>query len=126
MNNVNLVGRMVADTEVKRTTSGKSVCSFSLAVKRPFSNGVTDFIDCVAWDKNAETIAKYITKGKSIGITGILTVREFETKSGEKRKKVEISVTSFDFIGNKSDSGYSPRAEAPRFEEIKPSDDLPW
>lgn len=126
MNSINLIGRMVADTELKMTPNGKCVCSFAIAVKRPFSDEITDFFDCVAWGKTAETIAKYITKGKSIGLTGILTTREFQTKTGEKRKKVEISVTSFDFIGNKSDGSYSPRIETPHFEEIKPSDDLPF
>ena len=99
MNLVCLIGRLTKDPELKTTQSGKSVCSFSLAV-----DGVkdTDFIDCVAWNKTAENLAKFKKKGEQIAITGRLTTRNYEDRNGNKRKAVEVTVNDLQFIGGKS------------------------
>lgn len=100
-NIVCLIGRLTKDPELKTTQSGKSVCSFSLAV-----DGVkkkeTHFIDCVAWNKTAENLAKFKKKGEQIAITGRLTTRNFEDRNGNKRKAVEVTVNDLQFIGGKS------------------------
>ena len=99
MNLVCLIGRLTKDPELKTTQSGKSVCSFSLAV-----DGVkdTDFINCVAWNKTAENLAKFKKKGEQIAITGRLTTRNYEDRNGNKRKAVEVTVNDLLFIGGKS------------------------
>jgi single-strand DNA-binding protein len=104
MNNCNFIGRLTKDPELKATKSGKSVTSFCIAVNRRVKSGEqaqADYIDCVAWDKTAEIICKYFSKGSPIGINGRLQTRTYE-KDGEKRKVTELMVSDFDFVGSKS------------------------
>lgn len=104
MNNINLIGRLTSDIEVKHTNNGKAVCSFCVAVK-----GVQEtsyFIDCVAWEARAENIAKHFKKGDKIGIAGMLTTRTWQATDGSNRKATEVLVNSFDFCNDK------PKTEA--------------
>ena len=100
MNNVQLVGRITKDIELKQTKTGKAYCNFTLAIPREFNKEETDFINCVAWDKRAEAIANYVKKGNKLGIIGRLQIDKnndiFYTKIAvekieflENRKKVE-------------------------------------
>ena len=100
MNNVVFTGRTTNDIEIKQTQSGKVVCSFSLAVKRPFAKDTTDFIDMVAWGKTAELLASMVKKGTSIAVKGHLETRTWE-KDGQKRKAVEVIVEEFEFLEKK-------------------------
>lgn len=115
-NKIILAGNMVKDPELRVTQNGKSVCSFTVAVKRRFQD-VTDFHDCVAWDKAAETISKYFHKGKEILVEGELQKRSYE-KDGQKRWVSEVKVESFSFMGRKEDVGFT--------EEVEDDDDLPF
>lgn len=105
INSVTLVGRVVRDLEVKSTTSGKSVSSFALAVDGYGKDAPANFIDVVAWNKAAEILAQYATKGKQIGITGRIQTRVWEDKEGNKRKATEVIVDQFQLLGNKGDGG---------------------
>lgn len=102
MNSVKFLGRTTSDIELKRTDSGKSVATFSLAVKRPFTKDTTDFFNVVAWEKTAETLSNYVNKGTMIVIEGYITNRQYE-KDGQKRYATEIVVERFHFCGGKSD-----------------------
>ncbi len=102
MNNVNIVGHLTADIDLRTTDSGKHVISFCVAVDG--SQDRTYFVDCVAWEARADNIKKYFHKGDKIGISGMITTRNYE-KDGQKRKVTEVLVTSFDFCnGKKSES----------------------
>lgn len=70
MNNINLIGRLTANAEVKYSKQGKAYCNFSIAVT--YNKDETDFINCTAFDKIAENITKYTSKGKNLGISGTL------------------------------------------------------
>ena len=83
------IGRMVADPELKKTTSGKSVVSFKIAINRKFEKDKTDVITCVAWEQNAEFLSRYAHKGDWVEVTGRLQIREKET-NGEKKLYTEI------------------------------------
>lgn len=74
MNYVGLMGRLTRDPELKQTSSGKSYCRFSIAVKKEFVKDGVDFINCVAWDKRAEFIANYFGKGQRILVQGRINV----------------------------------------------------
>jgi single-strand DNA-binding protein len=97
MNNLTLLGRTTAAIELKQTQAGKSVATFSLAVKRPFTKDTTDFFNVTVWDKQAETIAKYVNKGNLICVRGYLQNRSWEDKNGNKRYATEIVAEEFDF-----------------------------
>ena len=99
MNLVCLIGRLTKDPELKTTQSGKSVVTFSLAADG-FKD--TDFIDCVAWNATAENLAKFKKKGEQIALTGRITTRSYEDRNGNKRKAVEVTCNTIDFVGGKS------------------------
>ena len=107
-NNVNLIGRLTKDIELRKTNSDIPVCNFTLAVDRPGTNKnnrITDFIDCVAWRGTAENIAKFFHKGDPIGIHGNLQTDEFKDSEGNNRKRIEVCAESFEFMPNRKQSG---------------------
>ena len=106
MNVCTFIGRLGKDPDMRYTTSGKAVVSFSLAVNRDGKRDETDWIDFVAWEKAAELISQYCHKGDLIGVTGSLYRKEWE-KDGQKRYAHEVKVNRIDFCGG------SKRSEAP-------------
>lgn len=108
LNNAVIMGRLVADPELRSTESGVSVTSFTVAVDRRFvkqgEERQADFIDVVAWRNTAEFICKYFGKGSMIAIQGSIQTRNYEDKNGNKRKAVEIVVDNASFCGSKSEN----------------------
>ena len=104
LNRVVLMGRLVADPELKTTNTGISVTSFRIAVDRPKRKGEdkpeTDFFNCTAWNHNAEFINDMFSKGEMITVVGNLRSSTFE-KNGEKRSSVEIKVNEVHFPGTR-------------------------
>ena len=99
-----LAGRVTKDIELKVTPTGKSVCSFSLAVERKFvQNGekITDFINCQLWGKSAETLEKYVKKGMMIGVEGRLQTRKYTNQQGQTVYVTEVVADSFSFLEKK-------------------------
>ena len=130
MNVVCLTGRLTADPELKKTQSGKSVVSFTLAVDRDFKSAdgerQADFINCVAWNQPAEFITKFFKKGKMIAIVGELRNRQYETKEGAKRTVTEVIISKAEFCGNSvNENKTSPNASAEDFAPVE-GDDLPF
>lgn len=106
LNRVVLVGRIVRDPELKKTTSGVSVTSFTVAVDNIVKSGsekTTSFIPCTCWNKLAEHVAKYCSKGSLVGIDGRLSQRSYEDKNNNKRSVVEVVADSVQFLERKSD-----------------------
>ena len=129
MNKVIEVGRNVKDIELRQTNSGTSAVEFSLAVKRAFKNANgeydSDFFNCVAFGKSAETISRYVKKGDMIGIEGRLQTRSYTNKEGRKITVTEIIVENFEFLQSKRPD--EPRQTEAVFEEIDPfNNDLPF
>jgi len=101
MNKVILIGRNTKDPELTYTqTNNKAVCKFTLAVDRRFDKEKVDFINCVAWEKLAETIAKYCTKGQKIAVEGRMEIRNYE-KDGHKIYITEVICDSMEFVDSK-------------------------
>ncbi|CAM3500484.1 single-stranded DNA-binding protein [Pseudostreptobacillus hongkongensis] len=119
MNYVSLLGRFTRDPEVTWTQSGKAYVRFSLAVQRDSNRDEADFINCVAWDKRAETIGQYFKKGSRILIQGRLNVSSYE-KNGETRYSTDVVVNGFNFIDRSENSDYSDRP-APSTESRRPA-----
>lgn len=104
MNKVVLIGRMVRDAELKYTQSGAAVSNFTLAVDRKFSKErEADFINCVAWNKTAEFVAQYFSKGQQMALEGHLQVSSYEV-DGQKRYKTEVVADGVEFCGGKKDN----------------------
>lgn len=102
MNKVILIGRLVADAQLRYTQTGNAVVSFRIAVDRPFSQQKeTDFIDCVAWKKLAENIANYTTKGNLVALEGRLQIRSYQANDGTNRKAAEVICENVRFLEKK-------------------------
>lgn len=105
MNKAILIGRLTRDPEMRTTTSGATTTSFTVAVSRTYANQngerETDFINCVAWRKQAENIAKYCQKGTQVAVEGRIQTRSYDAQDGTKRYVTEIIVDNVTFLGSK-------------------------
>ena len=101
MNKVILIGRLTKDPELRYAAgSGTAVCRFTLAVSRQFKKDETDFINCIAFNKQGEAIAQYVTKGRQLAVTGSIRTGSYDGQDGGKRYTTDVIVESFEFIGN--------------------------
>lgn len=126
MNNCSFIGRLGRDPEMRYTTNGKAVVSFSLAVNRDGKKDESDWINFVAWEKTAEVVAQYCHKGDLIGVTGTLQQRSWE-KDGQKHSVHEVKVIRVDFCGAKKGEATAPAADSDGFVPITEEDgDLPF
>ena len=117
LNIVAIVGRLVADPELRTTPAGYSVCSFRIACDRSYvqqgQQRQADFIDIVAWRQQAEFVSKYFQKGSMIAIEGSLQTRQYQDKNGNNRTAVEVVANNISFAGAKRQDGQS----APSYEQ---------
>lgn len=139
MNKTILLGNLTRDPELRTTPTGKAVAQFAVAVNRRASSDreETLFMDCEAWEKRGEAIAKFFTKGRQILVEGHLRLEQWEDKNGGgKRSRVKLVVENFHFTGRKEDAerrtedagqppvagGLPPGVPAPRIND----DDVPF
>lgn len=127
MNKVALIGRLAADPEIKQTSSGITVTSFTIAVDRPYTKGEkqTDWLDIVAWRNTAEFICKHFSKGDPIVIDGSIQTRMWEDKNGQKRKAVEIVADNVMFVP-KTHHDAEQRVKVDEFIPAEDVEDLPF
>ena len=145
LNCVTLMGRLVADPELRTTTTGKSVATFRIAVDRSFvrqgEQRQADFITIVAWECSANFVCRYFQKGSMIAVQGSIQTRSYEDANGAKRTAFEVVANEVSFCGSKAEGGTSvtpapqvapavapsyQTATANDFEEITDDEDLPF
>ena len=117
LNKIFIMGRLVADPELRHTQSGTAVASFRLAVDRDFKDKDTgerraDFINVVAWRSTAEFIARNFSKGRMIVVSGSLQMRDWTDKDGNKRTTAEVVAENVYFADSKRET-YQPEGNAP-------------
>lgn len=120
LNKVMLMGNLTRDPELRVTPKGTAICQFGLAINRKFKSGDGEdreevlFVDVEAWEKRAETIAKYCTKGAPLYVEGRLRLDQWEDKNTqEKRSRMKVVLESFQFLGSRqggSSEGHQPDA----------------
>lgn len=130
MNKCILTGRIVRDPELKETKTGKNICKFTIATNEPTRRDgetVTDFVECVVWDKQAENLCKYQTKGNLIAVVGELRVDNYEVE-GKKVKRTYVLANNIEFLEKKNEfEQASIKTEFQAGKEIEISDsELPW
>ena len=148
-NKVILIGNLTADPELKQTTGGNSVCSFSIAVNRRFAKADqgqqnVDFINIVTWRQSAEFVCRYFKKGNPILICGQLQTRTWSDNQGQKRYATEVVADEVSFVASAAQSAsmggsiggatYTPEAYSTpatsagpaMFEEIPSDGELPF
>lgn len=147
LNVVAIMGRLVADPELRTTQNGNKVCSFRIACDHNYTaqgqERQADFIDIVSWRNQAEFVAKYFQKGSLIAVDGSLQTRQYQDRNGNKRTAVEVVANNISFAGAKKaekvdDGGEAPpkdyREPAPAYSQgsaddfavISDNDDLPF
>ena len=128
LNNVSVIGRLTADPELRTTTTGANVTTFTLAVARDYvkkgEQRQTDFLDCVAWNNTADLICKYLHKGSQAALSGNLQTRNFEDRNGNKRKVTEINVTGVTFLDKRETTTETIPEAVP--EIVANDEDLPF
>ena len=106
MNKAILIGRLTRDPELRYTSSGRAVCQFSIEINRTYTNQQgqreTDFINCVVWDKQAENLAKYVTKGRLVAVDGRIQTRNYDNNEGKKVYVTEVLANSIQFLESKN------------------------
>ena len=112
INKVILMGRLTRDPEVRHTSTGKAVCSFSIAIDNGYGeNRQTDFINCVAWQNQAEFLGRYFTKGMMVIVAGRISTRTWEGQDGKKNYVTEVIANEVNFGESKKsreeNNGYS-------------------
>lgn len=109
-----LTGRLTNDVELKVTTSGISVCNFSIAVDRAYKKGEdrqTDFLNVVCWRSTAEFVSKWFKKGSLIGIEGSIQTRKYQDKDGNNRTAFEIVANNVHFVESKKSTDVNVSAD---------------
>lgn len=131
LNSVIIMGRLTSTPELKTTSGGLSVTSFTVAVDRRFQKQgeekQTDFLNVVAWRQTADFVCKYFNKGSMIAVQGELQTRNYEDKNGNKRVATEIVADNVSFCGGKKDSAAAEPAGGDNYDYTAASDDdLPF
>ena len=107
MNKVFLIGRLSRDPELRHTTSGTAVCQINVAISRPVTQGSepqTDFINVVVWNKQAENVARYLSKGRQIAIEGRIQTRNYDNAEGKRTYVTEVIASNVEFLGSANDN----------------------
>lgn len=117
INRVVLIGRLTRDPELRTTPSGANVCSYTLAVDRNIKAGQTvnqdcDFINCVTWNKSAENMCQYLSKGSLIGVEGRIQTRSYDNQQGQKVYVTEVLTDSVQFLESKRNAQQNQNYEA--------------
>lgn len=138
LNVIAIMGRLSRDPELRQTTTGKNVASFTIACSRgrKDANGkdLVDWIPVVAWEHTAEFVCKYFEKGSLIAIDGRLQSRTYKDRDGNNRTAIEIVANNASFAGSKSTGGGSNSVPAGnsyneptvQYDEIEDEGDLPF
>ena len=134
INKVILMGRLTRDPELRHTGSGTPVCNFTVAISNGYGEEqTTDFINCIAWNKSAEFVEKYFTKGRMIIVVGRIQTRTWEGQDGKKNYATEVVASEVSFGESKknSEESYVPSAGVPDdsedgFVPLADNGDLPF
>lgn len=117
MNKIELIGRLCADPDFRKTTSGTAVCRFRVAVNRRFKNQQTgeyeaDFISCTAWRQTAELVSRYFRKGSMIAVVGSLRNNDYTDKNGVKHYSMDVLAEEVYFCGKSENAAQSQQNAA--------------
>lgn len=120
LNKVILIGRTTKDVDLRKTTSGTAVATFTLAVDNRFvqkdGQNTADFISCVAWNNTAEFLDKYVKKGSLVSIEGRIQTRNYDNKDGNRVYVTEVVAENVRMLGSKNNE----RASGSNYDDYEP------
>lgn len=124
INTVTIIGRCVANPELRYTPSGKAVCDLRLVINEKRGGKESSiWINATCWDRVAEIAAEYISKGSEVGISGRLKQDEWE-KDGVKHSKIGVTVSDLQLIGSRKKEADAPQDDPP--EQPTGDGDIPF
>ena len=134
MQKVFIIGNLTADPELRTTTTGKNVCTFTVAVNRPRYNGEdqgADFFRVSAWGERGDVCAKYLSKGKKVAVVGTVSVHAYQTRNGDPAASLELSAQEVEFLSPRSESPENTVKQEERKDEqtgftVTETDELPF
>ena len=128
-NKVILMGNLTRDPELKQTPSNQSVAQIGLAVNRKYKGRdgdmkeETTFVDCEAWGRTAETMSKYLAKGRPVFVEGRLKLDQWQDKDGNNRSKLKVVIDTFQFVDSRGGQSGQTQQPAAATANITPQDD---
>ncbi len=131
-NKVIIMGNLTRDPELKQTPSNQSVAKIGIAMNRKYKSKEgelreeTTFVDCEAWGKTAETMAKYLTKGRPVFDEGRLKLDQWQDKDGNNRSKLKVVIESFQFVDSRGNKSQGEPATTAATTAIPQDDDIPF
>lgn len=131
-NKVLLMGNLTRDPELKRTSSDMAVAQISIAVNRRYKDKTgelkeeTTFVDCEAWGKTAETMAKYLSKGRPVFVEGRLKLDQWQDKEGNNRSKLKVVIEKFEFVDSRGGQSSTPSPAETVTATPPADDDIPF
>lgn len=133
MNRVELIGRVTKNPELRYTPSGIATTTIILAIDRlPDKNGNknTDFINVVVWNKQAENVNKYVSKGSLVAVEGKIATRSYDSQNGQKKYVTEVVADRVQFLDSRSKKNDDTKLSVEQIDntpiENNPFDDVPW
>ena len=127
MNKVILIGNLTKDPEISTTTTGVSVCRFTLAISRKYANAdgerETDFINIVVWRTLADNCHKFLKKGSKVGVVGNIQSRSYDATDGSKRYVTEVIAEEVEFISTKTADGVFDKKDTSDVTKLETIDD---
>lgn len=126
INKVILTGRLGQDPELRNTTTGKAVATFSLAVTDNYNREVTHWLNVVVWNKQAENCSAYLSKGSLVGVEGRIQTRNYENKEGRKVYVTEVVADRVEFLDSKGKSDKPAGGWDDLGHEIETDDEAPF
>ena len=131
-NKVLLMGNLTRDPELKRTATDMAVAQVSIAVNRRYKDKTgeqreeTTYVDCEAWGRTAETMAKYLSKGRPVFVEGRLKLDQWQDKDGNNRSKLKIVIENFQFVDSRGNQSSTPPTETAAATAPPTDDDIPF
>ena len=127
MNKVILIGNLTRDPELRTTSAGDSVCTFTVAVNRRRSSTAeagqpeADFFRVSVWRQQGENCSKYLSKGRKVYVSGPVTCRTYVGSDGQTRASLEVTANEVEFLSSRNDQGEAPAAYAPAAPASRPA-----
>ena len=129
MNKAILIGNLTRDPEYKTTSGGVAVCRFTLAINRRFAdangNRAADYITVIAWRQLADLCARYLSKGKKVGVVGQIQSRSYDAQDGSKRYVTEVVADEVEFLSASGQTAPPSGAAQQGFVQVD-DDELPF
>ena len=128
MNSLHIIGNITKNPETRTTTSGSTVCSFTVAVnrrKKVQGQPEADFFRVSAWNQLGENCQKYLAKGRKVSVVGSVTVHAYSMQDGKPGASLEVMANDVEFLSSKGEAESNSGMDEKGFTPVE-SDDLPW